>query len=217
LLDLLDPALRLEALTHREWAPRRAGSYERLEFLGDSVLGVIVTAELFARHPDRQEGELTRMRQRVVSRDACVVVSGACGLPAAMVAAAPAGRRADAQAMSDQRNVVAALAESVIGAGWIGPGPEATTAAVLGSFAAAIDLAPDRMLDPKSELQETVQGAGDDRATYEITGQDGPPEKRTFHARAMVGGREMGRGSGRSKQAAEQAAAQAALESMRRA
>jgi ribonuclease III len=216
LLNLLDPELRLEALTHREWAPRRSGSYERLEFLGDAVLGVIVTAELFTRHPDRQEGELTRMRQRVVSRDACAVVARSCGLPEAMVGAAPRAREADARAMSGNRNVMAALAESVIGAGWLGPGPEVTTAAVLGSFGGAIDRAPEYMLDPKSELQEMVQGAGHDRATYEITGQDGPPQDRTFHARVTLAGREVGRGSGRSKQAAEQAAAEAALESMRK-
>ncbi|MDP4620800.1 MAG: putative dsRNA-binding protein [Thermoleophilia bacterium] len=216
LLDLLDPALRLEALTHREWAPRRSGSYERLEFLGDAVLGVIVTAELFTRYPDSQEGDLTRMRQRVVSRDACAVVAVECGLPDAMVAAAPPARDADARALAGSRNVMAALAESVIGAGWLGPGPAATTSAVLGSFASVIDLAPDHLLDPKSDLQEMVQGAGHDRAIYEITGQDGPPQDRTFHARVTVAGREVGRGSGRSKQAAEQAAAQAALQSMRK-
>jgi ribonuclease-3 len=133
-----------------------------------------------------------------------------------MVAAAPPARDADARALAASRNVMAALAESVIGAGWLGPGPAATTSAVRGSFASVIDLAPDRLLDPKSDLQEMVQGAGHDRAIYEITGQDGPPQDRTFHARVTVAGREAGRGSGRSKQAAEQAAAQAALQSMRK-
>lgn len=175
-----------------------------------------MTAELFTRHPDRQEGELTRMRQRVVSRDACAVVSVASGLPDAMVASAPQGRQPDARALAGQRNVMAALAESVIGAGWIYPGPQATTSAVLGSFGTAIDLAPDRLLDPKSELQELVQGAGDPPAVYEITGQDGPPQDRTFHARVTLRGHEAGRGSGRSKQAAEQAAAEAALESLQK-
>lgn len=214
LLDLLDADLRREALSHREWAGKRARSYERLEFLGDAVLGVIVTAELFMRHPDRTEGDLTRMRQRVVSRDACAQVADACGLPGAMVAAAPASRAAEAGVMAGQPNVRAALAESVIGAGWIGPGPAATTSAVLGSFAGAIDLAPSRMLDPKSELQEEVQARGADRVRYEITGEEGPPQDRTFRARVILRDKEIGAGSGRSKQAAEQAAAAAALVSL---
>lgn len=199
------------ALTHREWAPRRSGSYERLEFLGDAVLGVIVTTALYTRHPDRTEGELTRMRQRVVSRDACAQVAHACGLPQAMVEAAPRPRADEARAMASNRNVAAALAESVIGAGWLGPGPDATTSAVLGAFAHALDDSPRRMMDPKSTLQEHVQGRGQGAVRYEITGHHGPPQERTFHARVMQGDRVLGTGSGRSKQAAEQQAASAAL------
>ncbi len=214
MLDLLPPALRSEALTHREWAPRRTGSYERLEFLGDSVLGVIVTADLFTRHPGRAEGDLTRMRQRIVSRDACAAVADACGLPQAMAAAAPSDRADDARALGASRNVKAALAESVIGAGWLGPGPGPTTAAVLGSFADWIAAAPSRMLDAKSALQERVQGAGRPGVRYEATGQDGPPQDRTFHVAVLEGVHVLGRGSGRSKQAAEQAAAAAALSAM---
>lgn len=180
------------------------------------MLGLIVTAELFARHPDRAEGDLTRMRQRVVSREACAVVSDACGLAQAMLHAAPAARAADARAMAESRNVKAALAESVIGAGWLSVGPDATTAAVLGSFSPALDAAPGHMIDPKSALQELLQGAGRPGITYEITGHEGPPQARTFHVRVLQGDRELGRGSGRSKQAAEQAAAQSALDTIRK-
>lgn len=170
-----------------------------------------MTTALYTRHPDRTEGELTRMRQRVVSREACAVVADACGLPQAMVAAAPRGREDEARAMAGGRNVKAALAESVIGAGWLGPGPAATTSAVLGAFAAALDAAPSRMMDSKSMLQEHVQGRAGASVRYEITGHDGPPQDRTFHARVLQGDRELGTGSGRSKQAAEQEAAAAAL------
>lgn len=186
-------------------------SYERLEFLGDSVLGLIVTLDLFHRHPDRAEGELTRMRQRVVSREVCSVVAEASGLPDAMVAAAPQSRRSEAVAMAGTPSVRAALAESVIGAGWIGPGAEATTAAVLGSFASAIDAAPSRMRDGKSALQEEAARLRRGGVRYEITGEEGPPQDRVFTARVLVGGDELGRGSGRSKQAAEQEAADQAL------
>lgn len=208
---MLDPDLRREALAHREWAPSRVRSYERLEFLGDSVLGLIVTLELFSRHPDRAEGELTRMRQRVVSREVCTGVAEASGLPDAMAAAAPESRRAEALAMAGIPSVRAALTESVIGAGWIGPGAEATTAAVLGAFAHAIDAAPSRMRDGKSALQEEVARLRRGGVRYEITGEEGPPQDRLFTARVLVGGDEMGCGSGRSKQAAEQGAADQAL------
>jgi ribonuclease-3 len=190
---LLDADLRREALLHPQWAPDHLRSYERLEFLGDAVLGQIVTVELFTRHPDRAEGDLTFMRQRVVSRDACAVVAEACGLPAAMVAIAPKRYAAEAHQLADSHNVKAALAESVIGAGWLGPGPDATTAAVLGSFAAAIDAAPTRMRDAKTELQEEVARRGGNRVHYEITGEDGPAQ-----AREERGGRRGGGAAGRS-------------------
>ncbi len=176
------------------------------------MLGLIVTVELYSRHRDRAEGDLTFMRQRVVSREACAVVADACGLPQAMVAAAPARYLADAQDLADSQNAKAALAESVIGAGWLGPGPDATTAAVLGSFAAALTAAPERMRDAKTELQEEVARRGDSRVQYAITGEVGPPQARVFTARVTQDGRVLGEGSGRSKQTAERAAAQIALD-----
>ncbi len=214
LLGLLGPDLRREALLHPQWAPERLQSYERLEFLGDAVLGQVITVELFRRHPDRSEGDLTLMRQRVVSRDACAVVSEACGLPAAMVDAAPQRFRDDARHMASRHNVKAALAESVIGAGWLDAGPDATTAAVLGAFADALAHAPHSMRDSKTELQEEVARRGGTSVRYEITGDDGPPQDRTFFARVTQDGRTLGEGRGRSKQAAEQDAAHSALHAL---
>lgn len=179
---------------------------------------MIATAELVKRHPDRPEGDLTRMRQNVVSREACAEVADACGLPHAMVQAAPERHRDEARDMAGLLTVRAALAESVIGAGWMGAGPGVTTAAVLGSFGPAITRSPERMTDPKSALQEHIQ-AGTGRAgeiRYDITGHQGPPQDRTFFARVTLRGSELGHGEGRTKQAAEQAAAESALESMRK-
>jgi len=212
LLDLVPPALRREALTHTTWADPASPSFERLEFLGDAVLGVIVTTELFVRHPQASEGDLTFMRQRVVSREACARVASECGLPELMVHAAPRRHADEARAMAGSRNVRAALAESAIGAGWRGAGPDATAHAVLSSFSAALDAAPDGAADPKSALQEALQAAGGVTARYEITGQDGPPHARTFHARVLQGDRELAHGSGGSKQAAERSAAARALD-----
>ena len=211
---MLAPDARRLALTHPFWAPDPLRSYERLEFLGDSVLGVIVTEALMDRHPDRLEGDLTWMRQAVVSRDACAVVADACGLPQAMVDAAPKPRRDDARRLGEHRNVKAALAESVIGAAWLDVGGPATRAAVLGAFAEPLHHAHERIRDPKTRLQEFLQGRGESAARYEITGQEGSAHDATFHARALQGDREIGAGSGRSKQAAERAAAEAALSAL---
>ncbi len=208
---MLEPDLRREALLHPQWAPSRLQSYERLEFLGDAILGLIVTVELFRRHPDRGEGDLTFMRQRVVSRDACAVVADDCALAGEMIAAAPAKFESDARELATSHNVKAALAESVIGAGWLGVGPEATTSAVLGSFAAALDVAPTQMRDAKTILQEEIARRGGTRVHYEIIHEDGPAQARVFTARVSQDGRPLGEGSGRSKQAAEQAAADIAL------
>jgi ribonuclease-3 len=214
LLDLVDPALRREALTHATWAEPSSPSFDRLEFLGDAVLGVIVTTELFTRHPGASEGDLTFMRQRVVSREACAQVASECGLPDRMVNDAPRRHAEEARGMAGSRNVRAALAESAIGAGWLGAGPDATAHAVLSSFSAALDAAPGGAADPKSALQEALQAAGGVTARYEITGQDGPPHARTFHARVLQGDRELARGSGGSKQAAERAAAARARDAL---
>lgn len=211
---MLSPDARRLALSHPFWAADSLRSYERLEFLGDAVLGVIVTEELMRQHPDRLEGDLTWMRQAVVSRDACAVVADACGLPQAMVDSAPRSRRADAERLSDHRNVKAALAESVIGAGWLDAGESATRSAVLGAFAEPLAHAHERIRDPKTKLQERLQAGGGQGVRYEITGQEGQAHDATFHARVLQGNREIGTGSGRSKQAAERAAAEAALRSL---
>ena len=206
--------MRRVALTHPVWARDALQSYERLEFLGDAVLGVIVTDALMERHPDRREGDLTWMRQAVVSRDACASVADACGLPEAMIAAAPAARRDDARGLAAHRNVKAALAESVIGAGWHDAGEPATRAAVLGAFADHLAHAHERIRDPKTKLQERLQAGGGTGARYEITGQEGSAHEAVFHARVLRGDHELGAGSGSSKQAAERAAADTALRSL---
>jgi ribonuclease-3 len=189
---------------------RRDASYERLEFLGDSALAVIVSEELMRRHPGVDEGDLSWMRQAVVDRDSCAAAADAGSLPELFVAAAPAGRREAAERLAERASVRAALSEAVIGAAWLDRGVGETRQGVLEAFAPALDAAVPGSRDPKTSLQEEAarRGAG---VSYELTAQEGPPERRTFTTRALVGGREMGRGSGTSKQASEQAAAAEAL------
>lgn len=185
-------------------------SYERLEFLGDTVVALAVTQELLRRHPDASEGDLAWMRQQVVGRDGCARVARDLGLPDAFVAAAPSRQREAAAEMVLQRSVQAALAESLIGACWEDLGPDATLPAVVAAFAPIIDGATLGKRDAKTALQEH---AARDRleVRYELVGRDGPAHARTFTTQVLVGGAAAGTGVGTTKQASEQAAAAEAL------
>ena len=201
---------RRQIFTHSSWAPRREASNERLEFLGDSVLEVVVSEELMRRHPLVDEGDLSWMRQAVVGRESCATAATAAGLPESFVAAAPAPRRAIAAELSERSSVRAALAEAVIGAGWLDLGVVPTRDAVLEAFAPALASATPGSRDPKTALQERAARRRLAIA-YELSDTQGPPQQPIFSSRVLVGGAIMGEGSGSSKQASEQAAATAAL------
>jgi ribonuclease-3 len=162
------------------------------------------------RHPTVDEGDLSWMRQSVVDRDSCAAAASAASLPQSFVAAAPEGRREAAARLAERPSVRAALSEAVIGAAWLDRGVAETRAGVLEAFGPALDAAVPGSRDAKTALQEEAARRGA-RVAYELTGQEGPPERRIFTSRALMDGSEMGRGSGTSKQASEQAAAAEAL------
>jgi ribonuclease-3 len=209
----LGPTRRRQVFTHSSWARRRDASYERLEFLGDSALGVIVSEELMRRHPDVDEGELSWMRQAVVDRESCAAAAAAGGLPEALEAAAPRERAQAAADLASRPSVRAALAEAVIGAAWLDLGVDATRAAVLEAFGPALADAVPGSRDPKTALQEEAARRRLD-VEYELSDAQGPPQRRVFTTRVRVDGRPMGEGSGPSKQASEQAAAARALRAL---
>ncbi|MCC6831530.1 MAG: ribonuclease III [Thermoleophilia bacterium] len=187
---------------------KRADSYERLELLGDAVLQLVVTAELMRRHPSASEGDLAWMRQDVVSTTACAEAARAAGLPDEMARRAP---HDDAwKALRGRASVEAALAEAVIGAGYLDLPREDVEAAVLAAFEGPVAAAVPGRRDPKTSLQELVQRDGG-RVRYELAATEGPPHRRRFTSRVVVDGRELSTGSGPSKQSSEQAAATAAL------
>jgi ribonuclease-3 len=181
-----------------------------MEFLGDAVLELIVTAELLRRHDEASEGDLAWMRQQIVGREACAAVARDLGLPERFVAGAPTRHRTIATDMADQISVQAALVEALIGACWTDLGAERTSPAVLAAFDGVISGATLGRRDPKTALQEL---AARDRldVRYEVVTREGPPHARVFTTRVLVGGEEAGRGTGTSKQASEQAAAERAL------
>jgi ribonuclease-3 len=226
ILDQLPADLRSSALTHPAFAPSREDSYERLEFLGDAVLDLVVTAAIFERHPELAEGELSRVRAATVSREACAEIALEHGLGKAMVAhAAGRGSAAEATAtrLAEQRNAQAALVESVIGAGFVDRGYEGLAPDVLAAFEGRIAHALEHRIDAKSQLQELASRHGA-AVSYEELGEDGPPHERRFTMEARVDGGTHGsdtrvlraEGSGRSKQEAQQVAAAALLAQMER-
>lgn len=236
ILEDLPEDLRLRALTHPAFARSRAESFERLEFLGDSVLGLAVTEGLYLRFPDLPEGELTRIRAAVVSRDSCAEVARGGGLGAAMVEVAEArgpAHGASAEKLAGQRNALAALTESVIGASFLAGGFEAVAPRVLAAFEGRIEYALENRIDARSRLQELASREGSDVTWVEL-GEDGPPHDRTFTVAVRLAGAERSAdvdgstdgdaskdglrasGSGRSKQEAQQAAAAALLALMDR-
>ncbi len=215
LLDELPPELAKAAFTHSSWTLRRADSYERLAFLGDSVLGLAVTTHLFPRlEADRfGPGRLTKIRAQTVSGRACRAVAERLGVPGRLRAAAPASAGPGVEALIGTERVLASVIEAVIGACYLEFGYETTAAAVVDAFSDEIEDALENPVDYKSALQERLARRGE-LVSYAVIDEQGPPHDRTFTVRATIDGVEIGSGAGRSKKDAEQEAAQAALESM---
>jgi ribonuclease III len=195
---------------------RRAESYERLAFLGDSVLGLAVTTHLFPRlEADLYgAGRLTKVRAQAVSGRSCRAVAERLGIPERLRAAAPAEVSGPAtEQLARTERVLASVLEAVIGACYLQFGYEETSAAVVEAFAPEIEQALEHPADFKSALQERLARRGS-AVAYEVTAEEGPPHQRTFEVAAVVAGEELARGSGRSKKDAEQAAAEAALDNL---
>jgi ribonuclease-3 len=204
--------LRLRALTHSSWADRRADSYGRLAFLGDSVLGLAIAEELYRRFPESDIGRLTKVHGQAVSGRACAGVAEALGLPAELREAAPAANDGiGVEELLASERALASVCEAVIGACYLAHGYERTAAATVEAFDPEIELATETLLDFKSALQEELARSGAS-VSYAVVREDGPPHDRRFAVEATVGGEVLGIGRGRSKKAAEQAAAQEALD-----
>ena len=212
LYEALPDDLARHALTHSSWTDRRADSYERLAFLGDSVLGLAVTTHLWPRldEDDFGAGRLTKIRAQAVSGRACRRVAERLKIPERMTDLAPEATPANALLVKTER-VLASVIEAVIGACYLEHGYEPTSAAVVEAFTPEIERALEEPADYKSVLQERLARRGE-TVVYEVTAEDGPPHDRTFEVAAVVAGEELSRGSGKSKKDAEQAAASDALD-----
>jgi ribonuclease III len=213
LIARLPEDLRRQALTHSSWSEERTDSYERLAFLGDSVLGLAVAAEVFARFPAVDSGRLTKVHNQAVSGVSCAAVGRQLGVPQMLGEAGPeaGGGGIPAETLLGGERPLPEVTEALIGACLLAYGFEDTAAAVAEAFQSRIELAAETRIDFKSALQELLARRGA-RVSYEVLTEAGPPHERTFEVAALLAGEEVGRGSGRSKKAAEQVAAEAALE-----
>jgi ribonuclease-3 len=212
LVRALPPAVLEQVLTHSSWVSDRIGSYERLEFLGDSVLGLAAAAALYQRYPDREEGELARIKAFVVSRTSCVHVAQRLGLPGLIIehAPAPEQKRRDA---AGSATILGNVLEALIGACYLTFGFDRTAVAVVEAFDEQFEYAVTAHVDHKTTLQEVLAPRGL-QPVYRLVGEEGPPHARTFTSEVSVDGRVRGRGDGTTIKMSEQAAAREALASL---
>jgi ribonuclease III len=201
----IDPELLSLALTHRSWAYEHGqGPHnERLEFLGDSVLGQAVTVRLFTAHPELEEGALAKRRASVVSTVALAEVARTIGLGDHILL----GRGEDQTGGRDKDSILADTMEAVIGATYLSAGPDAATSLVL-RLVEPLLADPERhgvAMDPKTSLQELAARTGVAPPTYSIESA-GPDHDRRFTATVRVGD-VVTQGIGSSKKQAEMAAA----------
>lgn len=205
----IDPELLSLALTHRSWAYEHGGAphNERLEFLGDSVLGQAITIELYRRFPEATEGELAKRRAGVVSSVALAEVARSIGLGQHI----RLGKGESASGGANKASILADTMEAIFGAAFLSAGRSASADLVLRLVGPLLD-DPGRTgaaLDPKTALQEVAAAQGRGAPVYEVVAT-GPDHARTFSATVRIDDEAVAVGSGTSKKVAEMAAALAA-------
>jgi ribonuclease-3 len=212
-----DRALAETALTHTSWrneapSPGRADN-ERLEFLGDAVLALVVSDLLMRRLPDSAEGDLTRARAALVSEGGLARAAGTLDLGRFLFV----GRGEERTGGRGRPSILADALEALMGAVYLDGGLEAVAAAVARLFQSELgDLESHARLDYKSRLQERAQALWQVAPVYQVVAESGPDHDKRFEVALSFAGREWARASGRSKKEAEQSAAAVALETIER-
>ena len=202
-----DPSLLSTALTHASVAATRTQSNERLEFLGDSVLGLVVCHELYASYPESLEGEMTRVKSAVVSRQTCAEIAGEVGLPSVL-------QLGKGMSQPDlPMSVAAAVLESLIGAIYVDGGLEPAREFVLTHMRPRIEAAMDseHQQNFKAKLQQYAQRRWGKTPEYQLLDEKGPDHARCFEIAVGIDGRHFPSAWGPSKKEAEQKAALQAL------
>jgi len=197
-------------LTHNSCAREEgdlAAGNERLEFLGDAVLGLVVAELLMSAHPDEPEGSLSRARSQAVNQSALAERARSLGLGELV----RLGKGERMHGGSEKASILANAFEAVLGALYLDAGLAAAHAFVARELGADLASARGAPADAKTRLQEALHVAAASLPVYVTVGESGPPHAREFSVEVSAGDRVCGKGTGRSKQAAEQAAAEDAL------
>lgn len=213
-LDFDDPSLLDEALVHSSYLNEHpeliSHSNERLEFLGDAVLSVVVSEALFKQHPDEPEGVLTTRRAAIVSTTGLARVARRLHIGEALVL----GQGAENSGERGRRSVLAGMLEAVIAAVYLDGGLEAARHFVLSAIEPELqaELPIDALKAPKSRLQEHAFATTGRAPSYRVVSSEGPDHDRHFVVEVSIDGDVLGEGEGRSRREAETSAAEAALE-----
>ena len=211
-----NPAFLSEALSHCSYANEHRAAHlnsnERLEFLGDSVLGFVTAEFLFLQHPDLPEGDLTRIRAALVCEQSLYEVAQKLGLGQYL----KLGKGEEAGGGRTRTSILADATEAVFAAVYLDGGITAASALIHRVLldAEREEVVEERRRDFKTALQELVQRQADQVLTYQMVGESGPDHAKVFEAEVLLNGKPLGRGSGHSKKEAEQAAASAALKNL---
>jgi len=212
-----DRAILLRALTHTSYLHESDGidgsDYQRLEFLGDAVLSMLLAELLYQGHPDWDEGSLSRLRSRLAGQDMLADRARMLGLGDFILL----GRGEEQSSGRTKDSILADVLESLLAALYLDGGLEVARSLVERLFA-VLAAEPQSLTlgrDSKSELQELLSEIGAQMPEYSLFEESGPPHDRLFHFKVLLDGRCVGEGQGKSKKIAQQAAAAQALDSVR--
>lgn len=212
-----DPSLLQQAFVHRSYLNENLdftlGSNERLEFLGDAILGLVIAESLYRQSDSLDEGDMTKLRAALVRQDSLAQLALSLGLGDCLYL----GQGEDKGGGRKRARNLACAMEALIGAVFVDQGFESAKDLVTRLFSHNVRKVVDQglVIDYKSKLQELVQAQRQERPTYRVVEAAGPDHDKTFWVEVLVGGEFLGRGCGKSKQSAEKEAAKQALERWR--
>ncbi len=209
--ELLKLAVTHPSVAHEQGTPMQTN--QRLEFLGDAVLQLVLTRELYEKYTDLEEGPLTKARAKLVNRRTLADHGGALNLGAHLILS----RGEETHGGRERPSALADAYEAVVGAVFVDGGFEAAREFILREFRndlGGLEVIP-IMENPKGELQELLQATSTEAPQYHVVSATGPDHDRVFECTVQHGGVELARGSGKSKKAAESEAALAALTKLR--
>jgi ribonuclease-3 len=204
-----------QALTHPSFNNEQetgGGDYQRLEFLGDAILGMLLAETFFARFPEADEGELSRYRAQLAEQGSLAGIARELGIGAFI----RVGRGEEQSSGRDKDSILCDVLEALIAAVYLDGGLEAARRVVMALFDELLDAprGPAAARDAKSELQEALSSRNMAPPEYRLAEESGPPHDRQFRFLVLVEGTVVGEGQGRSKKIAQQAAAMRALETL---